>query len=77
MIHQAVFMILLMCVHVRDEYTGSKFLLALLACRTDYNSKGVTDQSNYAVRDVWAGKGFRHSAHMKCFSVKDTCNFKP
>lgn len=68
-------MILLKSAHVRDEYTGSKFLLALIACRIDNNSNEVTDQSNYAVWDVWAEKGFRHTVHKKSLSVKDTCNF--
>lgn len=45
--------------HVRDEYTGSKFLLSLIACRTDYSTQGVTNRLNYAVRDFWAGKDFR------------------
>lgn len=58
-------MISLICAQVRDEYTSSKFLLALIVCRTDYDTKGVTDQSNYAVRDVCAGKDFRHTAHKK------------
>lgn len=53
LLDQAVFMNLLQSAHVRDEYTGSKFLLAF---RTDYNSNGVTDQSHYPVRDIWAGR---------------------
>lgn len=65
-------MILLKIALVKDEYTGSKFLLALIACRTDYNTNGVTDQSNYAVRDVWAGNGFRYAAQKQSLSVKDS-----
>ena len=65
-------MILLKSAHVRDAYTGSKFLLALIACRTDYNTNGVTDQSNYVVRDIWAGNGFRYAAQKQSLSVQDS-----
>lgn len=65
-------MILLKSAHVRDEYTGSKLLLALIASRTDYNTNGVTDQSNYAVRAIWAGNGFRYAAQKQSLSVKDS-----
>ncbi len=68
MIHQTVFMVLLQTVHVG-------FLQTLIACRTDYNTKEVTDQSNYAVRDVWAGKGSGHTAHKKSLYVKDMATF--